>query len=290
MKETLKNVSITLLVGLIIFKRPVLMSAISGAITIWINTVFPAIFPFLIISDLIISTNLINLIAHHLSFIYHHLFKMSGYGAYVFLLSLISGTPGNAKYLKDLLDAKLINNQEAIKILSMSLVYNPILIIAITPFLKPFDQLFLIISNIIINIIIGLINRNFKVDYKKISHLRAIKFNLINSINKAIQTLLLILGVIVFFAALASLLPTEHPLLIGILEIINGLNKINPHFSYHHQLLFSGILLSFGSLSIQTQIKSILKDYQLEYSLFYKSRIIHLILFILFIQIRLLII
>ena len=290
MKEILKNMSITLLVILILIKRPVLMSSITGAINIWITVVFPAIFPFLIISDLIMSTNLINVISHRLSYLYHRLFKMSGYGAYVFLLSLISGTPGNAKYIKDLLDAKLISNREAIKILSMSLLYNPLLIIAITSFLKPRDQIFIIISNILINIFIGLINRGYKCDYRQTANLVQVKFNLVNSVSKAIQTLLLILGVIVFFAGLSSLLPTEHPLLIGSLEIINGFNKLNTINDYNLKLILTAILLSFGGLSIQTQIKSILKDYELEYSLFYKSRIIHIFLFILVIQIWILVI
>ena len=290
MKETLKNMSITLLVILVLFKRPALITAIASAINVWLNTVFPAIFPLLIISDLIMSSNLINIIQNNLNYLYTKLFKISGYGAYVFLLSLISGAPSNAKYIRDLLNAKVICNKEAIKILSMSVFYNPLLIIALTSFLTTRDQLFIIGSNILINIIIGLINRNQKIDYQVKRQLIPVNFNLINSINNAVQTLLLILGVIALFSAIGAILPINHPLLIGSLEIINGLNLTNEITNYNHQLMFTGILLAFGSLSIQTQIKSILKDYPIEYSLFYKSRIVHLILFIIILKLRILII
>ena len=290
MKETLKNLSIALLIILIIIKRPVLIEAIISAINIWLYSVFPAIFPFLMISDLILSSNLINIITYYLSPVFNHLFKVSGYGAYVFMMSLISGTPSNAKYVKDLLDNNLINYDEAVKILSMSLLYNPLLILAITSFLKPKDQLLVILLNILINLIIGICNRNINCNFQKRIPMIPKKFNLINSISNTINTLLLILGAIVLYASLASLLPIYHPLLVGSLEIVSGLTSIEIIHNYHHALLFTGILMAFGGLSIQTQIKSILKDYPLEYSLFYKSRIIHLILFIILIKIYFLII
>ena len=111
-------------------------------------------------------------------------------------------------------------------------------------------------------------------------------FNLINSISKTIDTLMLVLGSLVLFIALSSLISYDHPLLDGIFEITNGIKENFFIENYNYQLLFTGILMSFGGLSIQTQIKSILKDYKLEYSLFYKSRIIHLIFFILILQLK----
>ena len=283
MKETLKNITIGLLIIFIFIKRPVLVEAIILAINIWINTIFPALFPFLIISDLIISSNIVTFITLRFHLLFKTLFKVSGYGAYVFILSLISGTPSNAKFVRDLLEIKVIENIEAVKILSMSMLYNPLLILAITSFLKTADQAFIIITNIFINLIIGLCNRCVPCNISLVKSAPTIKFNLVHSISKTINTLLLILGAIVLFTALISLLPLTHPLTNGALEIISGLRIIDNVIDYNLQLIFTGILLSFGGLSIQTQMKSILKDYNLDYSLFYKSRIIHLALFLIII-------
>ena len=282
MKNNLKNMLILLLIVLIIWRRPVIITSIISAINIWLNSLFPSLFPFLIISDLIISTNLINQIMWLFSPIFNYLFKVSGYGAYVFIMSLISGCPSNAKYIKDLLDNQLIKEVEAIKILSMSLLYNPLFILTITSFLKPIHSWLIIIFNMIINLIIGLINRRVKCDYQTANFIPK-KFNLVDTLNNTINTLLLILGALVLFIAISSLINIDHPLYSGIFEITNGLKKISDLNNDNLKLIFIAILLSFGGLSIHLQIKSILKDYKLDYSLFYKSRIIHLILFLLLI-------
>ena len=84
-----------------------------------------------------------------------------------------------------------------------------------------------------------------------------------------------------------NLLPIKHPLITGIFEITNGLNLINKtNITYKYKLIYTAILMSFSGLSIITQIKSIFnKENTLNFSLFYKSRIIHLILFIILIYI-----
>lgn len=286
MIKLLKNVSIILLIILTIIKRPTITTAIIEAINIWITNIFPALFPILIISDLIISSNLINNITDVIGPVFSKIFKVSKYSSYVFIMSLLSGCPSNAKYTKDLLDFNLITKEEAIKILSMSLLYNPILILTITGYLNKNDTWFIILTNILINLIIGLINRRYYCQIKDEKKMLSRNFNLINSISKTIDTLMLVLGSLVLFIALSSLISYDHPLLDGIFEITNGIKENFFIENYNYQLLFTGILMSFGGLSIQTQIKSILKDYKLEYSLFYKSRIIHLIFFILILQLK----
>ena len=286
MINKIKKVSIVLLIILIIIRRPIIIGAVLESINIWITNIFPSLFPFLIISDLIISTDLINTITKYIGFIFNKVFKMSKYSSYVFIMSLISGCPSNAKYIKDLLDNNLINKDEAVKVLSMSLLYNPILILTITSYLTMEDSIMILILNIIINLIIGFINRGVYCDYDNNKELIPKDFSIILSISKAIDTLLLILGALVLFNTLSSLITYNHPLIKGIFEITNGIKEINFINNYDNKLIFTGILMSFGGLSIHLQIKSILKNYNLEYSLFYKSRIIHLILFLLMIYFK----
>jgi len=286
MINKIKKLTIVLLIVLTILKRPLVIASILNGINIWTNSTFPALFPFLMISDLIISTDLINYITDYIGIYFSKIFKMSKYSSYVFIMSLISGCPSNAKYIKDLLDKDLINKEEAVKILSMSLLYNPIYILALTTYLKFSDSVFIIVLNIFINLIIGLINRNYKVSYNNNKKLIPEEYNITESISKTIDTLLIVLGSLTTFIALSSLLPISHPLLKGILEITIGLTDIQFTEGYKYKLIFTGILLAFGGLSIHTQIKSILKDKNLDYSLFYKSRIIHLILFLLLLYLK----
>ncbi len=280
MKNIIKNILIVTLLVMIYIKRPLILASTISGIELWKNSIFPSVFSILIISDLILSSNIINIISKLLGNIFTKLFKVSRYASYVFMMSVFSGCPSNAKYIKDLYDAKIIDNQECIKILSMTLLYNPLLIITITPFLNIKDTIFLLSTNIIINLIIGFINRNYKSSHNDQIIINK-SFDLVKSINNSINVLLLILGTIIIFITLSSIIPINSPLLKGALEITNGINMIGQsNFLYKYKMLFTGILLSFGGLSIIGQIKSIFKDTTLDYSLFYKSRIIHLVLFI----------
>lgn len=281
MKKFIKSILILLILILFIIKREIVINDIIYGLNLFQRVVFPSIFSLLIISDYIISTNLIIYISNFMGYSFSKLFKVSKYASYVFMMSIFSGTPSNAKYIDDLLKNKLINEKEAIKILSMCQLYNPILILTLTSYLKHNDAIFLIITNIILNIIIGLLNRNYEVYYDNNKPFIIKSFNLIKAISNAMNTLLLILGSIITFIIITSILPIKHPLINGIFELTNGLYYINKYpFLYKYKLLFSSILLSFGGLSIITQIKSIFKDANLDYSLYYKSRILHLILFI----------
>jgi len=287
MKNFIKNMLIIAVLICIYIKRPYVINSIINGIDLWNKSVFPSVFPIIIISDFILSTNLINIISNIIGPFFAKVFKVSKYSSYVFLMSLASGCPTNAKYIKDLLNSKVITNEEASKILAMSLLYNPLLIITITPFLKLSDSIYLIMINIICNIIVGLINRNYKCSILN-NKISAKGFNLVNSIDNAINVLLLILGSIVTFITINAILPINHPLLGGILEITNGINMLNTDYLiYKYKFLFTGILMSFGGLSILTQIKSIFKDISLDYSLYYKSRIIHLIFMLAFCYIKL---
>lgn len=286
MKNFLKNILIIILIFLIFINYQKLLDGIINASILFINKIFPSIFPILIVSDLITSSNIINIISILFGPLFNKAFKISPKSAYVYILSMFTGSPSSAKYIKDLLDNKIITKKEAEKILSSSLLYNPILIYNITFFLEKKDRIFLIIINIISNILIGLINRNKNIDIID-NNISTSSFNLINSISKSINTLLLIYGSIITFSALSNIIPIKHPLLSGILEITNGINMINNYnIIYDYKLLWSSILLSFGGLSIIYQIKSIFKNDALDYSLFYKSRIIHLIMMIILTKIR----
>ena len=286
MKNIIKNIIIITILILIFIKRPEVIDSIILGTNLWKDNILPSIFPILIMSDLILNSNLINIISELTGSLFSKLFNVSKISSYAFFMSMISGCPSNAKYIKDLYNANIIDQNEVVKMLSMSLFYNPLLILSITSFLNHNDQIFLIICNFISNIIIGLINRNVKCQISN-NNINIKEFNLINSISNAIDVLLLILGSIITFTAINALLPINHPLLSGFLEITNGINSINNlPINYKYTLIFSGILMGFGGLSILTQIKSIFKDTPLDFSLYYKSRIIHIILMIIFSYIR----
>ncbi len=286
MKNIFKTLLCFLFILLIFTNRNILINSTIESIDLFNRSIFPSIFPIMILSNFIMSTNIINLLSNTLGIFFSNLFNCNKCSIYPFIMSCISGTPSNAKYIKDLLDNKCITKNETIKLLSMCMLYNPILIITLTSYLDRKDSILLVIINILINLFIGLINRSIKVEIIN-KPILIKKFNLIETINSSINALLSILGIIILFNIINGLLPIEHPLITGIFELTNGINLINKSLTtYKNKILYTGVLLSFGGLSIITQIKSIFKEENtLDYTLFYKSRIIHLILFIIIIEI-----
>lgn len=289
MKNIFKILIVLFILFLLFTDRDNLVYSSLQSIELFNKTIFPSIFPIMILSDFILSTKLINILSNSLGIFFSKLFKCSKCSIYPFIMSCLCGTPSNAKYVYDLLKNKSITIKEAEKLLSMCMLYNPLLIVSLTKYLKFRDSILIVVTNIIINIFIGIINRNYKIEMKNCI-ITPKKFNLVNSISNSMNSLLSILGIIVLFNIINNLLPLKHPLITGIFEITNGLNLIGlANVSYRNKFIYTTILLSFGGLSIITQIKSIFKnEYTFNYSLFYKSRIIHLILFIIFSYILLL--
>ena len=136
----------------------------------------------------------------------------------------------------------------------------------------------MIISHYLPNIIILLFT---KIPYNKIN------INLSNdlstliptAITKSLNTLINILGTIIFFNLLTLLIPNKWKIIIGFFEITNGLNILNTlNLSLITKAIFSLIYISFGGLSIIMQIKSILNDTSIKITNFLKSRFIHITL------------
>lgn len=249
----------------------ILMSGIE-AINMWANTLFPLLFPTFIISDLLLASGIVNIITKLLGGIYAKLFKLNRCGIYIFLISLISGTPTNAKNLKSLRDNNYITDDEVTKILSTCIFFNPLLIIRLTNI-----KILLIMwtSNIITGIVLNWKNKTPNSKSININY----PFNLNKSIENNINILLNILGTITVFLLLANLLPIKSPffkvIFSGFLEVTTGLNKTNLFFKtsgiYEYLIL---VILSFGGISIFYQIKSILKDTNLNIKYFFLSRLL----------------
>ena len=129
------------------------------------------------------------------------------------------------------------------------------------------------------NLLIGMIST---IEVKKEQNL-IFKFSkeslgsyLSKSINKAMNTLLLILGCVCLFHLLDSFInPWHWPLITGTLEISSGLKSlINTPLSFEIKKILAYFFISFGGLSIHLQVKGILSDTDISYFSFFKGRLL----------------
>lgn len=262
--------------------------AILLSFSIFKNNVFPNLFPFLIISGLLINYGFVNVCSKYTEPIMKKLFKVSGNSSFIFFMSMLSGFPSNSKYTKELLENGYINELEATKILMFTHFSNPLFILGmISSFLNKKVAILILISHYLGNIIIGLLFRNIETNYTsdKKCTISTLSFGkcLSNTIRNSIDTLLLIFGTITTFFIITTIIkmnfntnPYIQSIISGILEMTQGLNKVNLlDIPIKEKAILMTIFLSFGGLSVHMQVISIISDTKIKYYPFLFSRILH---------------
>ena len=192
MKSKLTKLLIILFFILIFIKKDIMYETIYNVTLIWFKNIVPNLFPMFIITSLIVSSNLITNISNIFGKLFNKVFKCSKYGFFVFFLSLFTGSPSNAKYIKDLIDNNLIDKSLSDKLLMFTLNYNPLLIYTLlNSYLDKKTSILVIAIIITSNIIVGLINRNYP--YKDLDNIKNNKSNSLSIIIKnTTDTLLMI--------------------------------------------------------------------------------------------------
>ena len=271
-------ISIVFLFIYFIFTNKVLVTnSIINSSSLFFYKVFPSLFPMFIISSILINLNT----PYYLSKIIKSK-RVSSLSIYTLILCFISGTPSSAFIVKELEEQKIVNNKEASLLLTFTFFTNPFFLLNMLSLIFPSDIVIkLMIAHYLPNLIIMFFTPigNKELTSKKITNYSSI---IPNAISKSLNTLLTILGTIVFFNLLILLIPKKYIFLSGFLEITNGLNILPTlNIALNIKAYLALMYLSWGGLSIIMQIKSILNDTNISITNFLKARLIHLILSIL---------
>lgn len=265
------NLIIFYLIFKVFFNNALFYNSIILSLKMFIYKVFPFLFIMMILNKMLISFNF--------PYYLNKIFKKKE--IYIMIMSMLSGSPINAIILNDYLKNKQINEKSASITLMFTTFNNPLFLY--NYFLSNFTKkdTFILMSIIYIsNIIIYLIfknkividtNRNNFINYN-------IKNELFNNIYNSLESLIKIMGIIIFFKVITDLLFINESyftsLLKGLIELTTGLNSLN-NFSYSLlKKIIALTIISFASLSIHMQISIILDNYKINYKYFYLSRIL----------------
>lgn len=261
----MKILSLLLLI-LFIIRKEIIISSSINALNLWVNTLFPLLFPTFVLSDLITSSGIVNFISNKFGKFFSKIFNTNSNGLYILLISMLCGSPSNAKNISILYKNNSINRNDITYFLIFSTLFNPFLILS-------FGGIKCLIIFWISNLINAYIYRPKKNKNSTQFNHTIKKFNLNDSIDININLLLKILGVIVIFSCLINILSYNYKsrLLCSLLfEVTNSLNII--HTFFHNNLNLYLMAYSFAGLSIFIQIKSILKDTFIDFKLLVCSR------------------
>lgn len=303
-KKTTNLLMICILLTIIIFmitSSNKVIESVTFSISIWKDNLFPTLFPFFICSSLLMHYGFIDIIGNFLSYPMQKLFNLPGECGFVLASSLFSGFPSGAKYTTDLVTNKKITKEQAQSLLTFTHYSNPLFILGMIGTILLNNQkvaYLILISHISSGILTGIILKN------KEPNLNTKNIKLINKTSNksfgeilsivifdSLNTMFLLLGVVTIFLILTTFinelitLPKFIQILLsGTLEMTQGVKLASTEniSLILKTILITGII-SFGGLSVHTQVISIISKEKIKYKPFLLARIIHSLLAMVFV-------
>lgn len=315
-KNFISILFVTFTICLVIFSKQNLLATQTG-LALCANSVIPSLFPFFIATELLNYTNIISILEKHFNKIMKPFFNVSGHGAYAFIMGIISGYPVGAKIATDLRINNLCSKSESERLLAFTNNSGPLFIIGtvgISLFGNTAIGALLFITHILGSLTVGFLFRFWKLKEKnppvfkqnnktsfvqpKIKDLGKI---LSSSITKAVSSVILISGFVVFFSVVISILNNSKilyfisllfkpisnllnldfafvkPFLSGLIELTNGLQAISQISvkSISTNIVLCALLLGFGGISIMLQVFSIISKSDLSIKPYILGKILH---------------
>ncbi len=226
-KSIIPLFGILFIIALIVFPRVAVASALKG-IELWLNVVFPSLFPFFVASQLLSKSGFISIFGILLEPIMRPLFNVPGCASFALAMGIVSGYPVGAVITSDLRKQELITRVEAERLLTFTNNSGPLFImgaVAVGMLKLPKAGYLLYLSHIAACITVGLVFKYYKrheskkigstikmipkvkIELKKMRNTDMNPWTLFGDcIKNSIFTILTIGGFIIFFSVLINIM------------------------------------------------------------------------------------
>ena len=289
------------LICLITFSSSNLIAAKEG-LALWVNSILPSLFPFLVASELICQTNLPFLLGKLLSPFMKSFFNVSGESSIALILGTISGNPIGAKTICNLKKQKVISKTEAERLIAFCNNVNPLFILGSVGLLLFKDKhigYVLLTSHILASLLVGACFRFWKKNNLEVTY-HENKFNsqntpiniselgnlLSTAVKSSINSCLQVGGFVVLFSVIISIIqnsgisftiPELNCLFFGMIEMTNGVASASSlaSSSPFTSILLASFLLGFGGFSIMFQVYSIIAKENISIKPYILGKILH---------------
>lgn len=297
-KKILNIMMICLLLFLIFFmitSSKEVIESVGFSISIWKDNLFPTLFPFFVVSNLLMNYGFIEIIGKVFNPIMRRLFHLPGRCGFILAASLFSGFPSGAKYTNDFVTNKKITKEQGERLLTFTHYSNPLFILGMIGSVLLNNQglaFIILVSHVIAGILTGMImNRSYPVPVlekekhfqKKSVSTKTFGELLKSSIFDSLNTMFLLLGVVTIFLIITTCIhelfhfpDIIQAILSGILEMTQGVKMVSTLRipDVIKASLLVGII-SFGGFSVHLQVISIISSSNLKYKPFLLARMIH---------------
>lgn len=246
------------------------VTASANGLVLWYNKVLPSLLPFSILSNILISSNLLTYITGFLSSLLKHILPVSENGCFVLFSGFFFGFPMGSKNCAELLKQEKISPYEAEVLFIITNNISPVFINSYIlyqqlkmPQLFAFSILILYLPPIILADIL-LQKKKSSIHTKKAASRSKMNFQIIDAgIMNGFETLARIGGYIMLFSILSSLvtlLPVSNTVktfVIGFLEITNGISNLaTTTLPSNIKFILAMMFTSFGGICGLAQTSS----------------------------------
>lgn len=111
-----------------LFPEAALRSAIRG-LAIWWDVLFPSLFPFFVISEVLLGFGVVHLVGTLLDPLMKPLFRVPGSGGFVAAMGYVSGYPIGAKLTAKLWEQKMVTRDEGERLVAFTTSSDPIFLV-----------------------------------------------------------------------------------------------------------------------------------------------------------------
>ena len=297
MKRKILNVLVIIITLFVLYqvvvKKTMVYDSVNYALNIWVKNLIPTLFPFFVISDVLINYNFTAYIPSFFKRLCKSLFNITDNMITILILSVISGFPSNARNTRTLYDKGMISLDEANHILIFSHFSNPLFIlttVAVFFFENKDVGWILLISHYLSNFLLGIMFRKYFKHKNLVNEVSDMKLDFgnvfVGAIRKSIDTVLLICGIVVIFMMLSSIVNDVFSFNIynsmivkGILEITIGIEALGKlGVSLIYKAVIASCFLAFGGLSVHMQVMSQITETDIKYRYFFIGRLFQMIL------------
>ncbi len=273
----------------ILRRAEVAIECLRGAISLCVTNVIPALFPFMVISELFIESSAGNTLASALSAPMKLLFGLSGEGGGCFLLGSICGFPIGTRSAVSLYDKGRLSRHEVVRIMSFS--NNPgsafvISAVGISLYGSRQVGVILYVCVLLSAVTIGAVSRLFfrdcsgEKEKKRVLPLsetrqRGAMGILCSAISSSFLSVLTVCAYVLFFSALVGCLASylsvlelpifSEAILFGIFEISSGAARaalVEPRLL---SLCLCAFSLGFSGLSVHFQLMALCEGRNIPY-------------------------
>ena len=244
-------------------------AAAAEALSLCARSVIPALFPFLVVSSLLLSLGLGELLSPMLAGLMEPLFRVDGVGSSALLLGLVGGYPIGAKTAADLYRGGRLSRPEAERLLAFCNNSNPVFLISVLGvgvFGSVRAGVWLWLIHLLSALLTGLLFRNHGGPARRqaggTAAFQAVSLSaaFVAAVRESLSGMLSVCAFVTFFYVLvrplASLGGWLGPVLVGLTELFSLTPLLRPdRFGF----ILASAMAGWGGLSVLCQTAAVLE-------------------------------